>query len=209
MGIKFSEIDEGSSVILRIRANNKTLELNATFIKIITEKSAIIDIDHESRLSFNNVFVDLIHEEKREMPAIWHNVKISGYQANYLVESPSDGINLNRRGFFRLGISQRATMKKSTGEPMQVIVRDISLSGFALTDNKNELNLRVGDQVHVSFDDAGHIIKLVGKVARIEPREGSIIYGLSICNQCNELSSYISVKQRQQSFGANKPLRKK
>ena len=51
MGIKFSEIDEGSSVILRIRSNNKTLELNATFIKIITEKSAIIDILYRENLS--------------------------------------------------------------------------------------------------------------------------------------------------------------
>jgi len=37
---------------------------------------------------------------------------------------------------------------------------------------------------------------LVGKVVRIEKRDDMIVYGMVIINICNDLSTYINIKQR-------------
>ena len=81
--------------------------------------------------------------------------------------------------------------------PRQVMVRDLSLSGFSVSDRKKELVLHIGDELSVYFDDLGHTLNLIGRVVRIEEHEDVIIYGLEICNLCKNLSSYLSTKQRQ------------
>ena len=94
-----------------------------------------------------------------------------------------------------IGISARMNaLGKGGGQT--IIVRDISLSGYSITDRKKELTLSPGDVVQVAFEDIGHTIDLVGKIVRIEEREDMTIYGMVLTNMCKDLSSYISVKQR-------------
>ena len=78
----------------------------------------------------------------------------------------------------------------------QVMIRDISLTGFSITDRKQELKLEIGDELSVKFEDRAHMLDLAGRVVRIEEHEDRVIYGLEICNLCKDLSSYISVRQR-------------
>ena len=75
-------------------------------------------------------------------------------------------------------------------------MRDISMTGFAITDQRRELDLLPGDEISVHFEDLGHVLDLVGKVVRIQDEEDKIVYGLRIMNLCKDLTSYISTKQR-------------
>ena len=119
------------------------------------------------------------------------------YKSEYVLQASTEGIRNNRRGCFRVGISVYANCRKSGQGTRRVLIRDISLSGFAITDNAKELNFAIGDEISISFEDIGYSIDLRGNVVRIEEQESRIIYGVEICNLCRDLSSYINVKQRQ------------
>ena len=70
------------------------------------------------------------------------------------------------------------------------------MTGFAITDRKKELNLVSGDRASLSFEDLTHKIHLEGKVVRIEKHDDYIIYGFTILNICNDLTPYLTLKQR-------------
>ena len=110
----------------------------------------------------------------------------------------SDGTKHNRRGSFRVGVSSPAKVRNAApGTPREVMVRDVSLTGFSISDRKKELSLNAGDMLSVFWEDFGHILDLTGRVVRIETQEDVIIYGFEICNVCKDLPSYINKKQRQ------------
>ena len=126
----------------------------------------------------------------------WYNIQIISIDEGYMVQSSKDGTRLNRRGAFRVGVSSPARIKNPSPDmPREVMVRDISLTGFSVSDRKGELSLSSGDILSVYWEDFGHILDLTGRVVRTEEQEGVKIYGLEICNVCKDLSSYISKRK--------------
>ena len=200
MGVALSELEEGSEIILVLSAKGKLMTLDATIKKHVKRNIALISIkcDTSKRLNFSTVQVDMEYQpEDSGVPIIWHNVKIAGYQSDYALQVFADGTKHNRRDSFRVGVSITAKVSSAGRGPRQVMVRDLSLSGFSISDRKKELKLSLGDELSVSFEDLGHDIKLVGKVVRVEEQEEVNIFGFALCNLCKDLSSYLSIKQRQ------------
>lgn len=199
MGIKLSEVEEGSPIVLHLSKDGREMDMNASIKKRVREDLSIIELDYNAskRLSFEGVNIDMEFDYEGTMPIIWKNVRVVFYKSEYVLQASGEGVRNNRRGCFRVGISVYAKFRKSGQGAKRVLIRDISLSGFAITDNAKELGLEVGEEVRVSFEDINHNIELVGKVVRIEEQENRTIYGLEICNLCKELSSYVNMKQRQ------------
>lgn len=197
MGLKLSELKEGSSIILHVSNETDDMQLDASIKKILKENIALISLDFPSAkpLVFNNVRINMEYDND-SIPVIWRNVKIVTYKNEYILQTTSEGMNYNRRSSFRVGVSQLASLRMEGHGTEQVLIKDVSLSGFAITDRKKELNFHMGDKLSVYFEDLGHVLNLTGQVVRIEEHEDMIIYGLEICNLCKDLSSYISVKQR-------------
>ena len=130
------------------------------------------------------------------VPIKWYNIQIISIDEGYMVQSSKDGTRLNRRSSFRVGVSSPARIKNPSPDmPREVMVRDISLTGFSVSDRKGELSLSSGDILSVYWEDFGHILDLTGRVVRTEEQEGVKIYGLEICNVCKDLSSYISKRK--------------
>lgn len=200
MGIKLSELEEGFHVTLKISNENSDsdLEIGAIIKGIIKEDIALIELEYDStkRLNFDNVKVDMEYYQDENVPILWRNVRIASYKTGYALQAPTEGVRHNRRGCFRVGVSTLATMRMTGRGASKVMIKDVSLSGFSITDRKKELALREGDKLGVSFEDIGHIINLTGIVVRVEKHEDMDIYGIEICNLCKDLSSYISIKQR-------------
>jgi len=199
LGIKFSDVPEGTYAVLHISNKDNNMDMGATIKKIANGNMALISLAFEGsqRLNFDNVSIDMEISMGEGMPYIWRNVKISYYQNNYVLQVSGEGVRHNRRGCFRVsvGVSARINaMGKNGGQT--IIVRDVSLSGFSITDRKKELGLSTGDTVHVVFEDIGHKLDLIGNVVRVEEREDMTIYGMYLTNLCKDLSSYVSVKQR-------------
>lgn len=199
MGIKLSELEEGSPIILHLSKNGKEMDMNASIKKRVRGDLSIIELDYDAtkRLSFEGINIDMEHDYEDTMPIIWKNVKVVFYKSEYVLQVSSEGERNNRRGCFRVGISVYANFRKAGQGTKRVMVRDISLSGFSITDNAKELGLAVGEDVRVAFEDSGYSIELAGRVVRIEEQEGRTIYGFEICNLCRDLSAYVALKQRQ------------
>ena len=199
--MKLSEIQEGSKVALRLMTKDQKLQLDAVLKKHIRENIAIITLmcDTSKRLTFDNVRVDLEYSPEGDVPLMWYSVKVVNYKDDdYAMQVFSDGTKHNRRGSFRVGVSSPAKVRNAApGTPREVMVRDVSLTGFSISDRKKELSLNAGDMLSVFWEDFGHILDLTGRVVRIETQEDVIIYGFEICNVCKDLPSYINKKQRQ------------
>lgn len=199
--MKLSLIESGNPVSLRISANGKNMRLDAIVERNIEENAIIIKLqdDFSKKLNFNNVKTDLEFYPDGNVPIKWYEVQIASTEEGYLVRAPKDGTRMNRRSTFRVGISASAKLKTTFPNcPNKVTVRDISLTGFSITDRKRELPFVVGNKISIEWEDFGHEIDLVGRVIRIEDRDDATIFGFEICNICKDLSSYISTKQRQQ-----------
>lgn len=199
MGIKLSELDEGSSITLIISSKDRVMTLDAVIKKHVKENIAFITLqcDTSKRLVFDTVQIDMEYYQDGRVPFIWRNVKVAYVKSDYALQVFSDGIKHNRRGSFRVGISTLAKVNTLGRGPRQVMVRDLSLTGFSISDRKKEFSLSIGSELSISFEDLGHVLNLTGRVARIEEQEDVTIYGFEICNLCKDLSSYLSVKQRQ------------
>lgn len=200
MGVKLSEIEEGTTLKLKIRSQERGFDLDAVLKKVVKDDIIIITIDYDSKkkLVFENVQVDLECMVENSMPVAWMNVKVVNYHNNdYALQASADGQKRNRRDSFRVSVATMANMTRpGKNGVQQVMVKDVSLSGFAITDRNKELDLEMGDELTVSFEDIGHILRLVGRLVRIEEQDELIIYGFEICNLCKDLSSYVSLKQR-------------
>lgn len=198
MGYKFNEIEEGSYLVLHISSKDKSMEMSATLKKRASDNVGLITIEYEGtrRLNFDNVTIDMECSLSEGMPVIWRNVKITYYQNNYILQVFGEGNRYNRRNCFRVSVGVTARLHALGKGTQQIVVKDVSLSGFSITDRKKELNLSTGDQIRVTFEDIGHRLDLEGRVTRVEQREDMTIYGLKLCNLCKDLSSYVNVKQR-------------
>lgn len=199
--MKLSELEEGSKLSLRIIAKDRKMQLDAVLKKHIRDDIALLTLmcDTSKRLNFDNVRTDMEYCPAGEVPIIWYSVKVVNYKGeDYAVQVFSEGAKHNRRGSFRVGISSPARIKNAApGTPREVMIKDVSLTGFGISDRKGELMLNIGDMLSVYWEDFGHILDLSGRVVRIVEQEGVKIYGLELCNVCKDLPSYINKKQRQ------------
>ena len=197
--MKLSELEEGSQLVLRISANSKMMKLNAVLKQHLYENAAIIAImyDTDKKLNFSNVTTDVIFYPDNDVPKIWYEVEITYCEGDYILRVVSDGVKLNRRNYFRVGISQPADITNCIpGGYRRTTIKDVSFTGFSISDRKKELKLNIGDIVSVSWEDIGHSLNLTGCLKRIEERDDITIYGFEICNVCKDLASYINIKQK-------------
>lgn len=199
LGAKLSNLEVGSPLSLRISANGKNMRLDALLESHISENSIIISlqVDTEKKLNFGNVKTDMEYYPDGNVPVIWYDVQIMSYDSNYLLQVFGDGARHNRRNNFRVGVSTSAKLNTIFPNcPRQVTIRDVSLSGFSISDRKRELPFTIGNTISVSWEDLGHELNLTGRLIRIEDRVDVTIFGFEICNICKDLSSYINMKQR-------------
>lgn len=199
MKIEFPELELGSRLNLHISNGLHSLEMGSTLTRHIKDHIALLTLDHNTKqvLKFDNVTIDVIYTNSEGIPYIWLNAKIVYYQGQYLLQvDPNGGRRYNRRASFRVGVSHGARMRLEGHGEIDVMVRDISLSGFSITDRRKELNLSKGTHAMLRFEDIGHELELEGYVVRIDDAEDYTIYGFVITRASRDLSSYVNTKQR-------------
>ena len=196
MGHLLSEIAEGERFVLHISNEGNSLDLYGIVKRHLKENIALISILYNQPLNFENVHVDAEAMGEESIPIMWRNVKIVSYKGDYILQAPTDGVKHNRRGCFRVAVAMIAQMRMGGNGAKHVMVRDISLSGFAIADRKKELELSKGTVLSIFFEDLGCTIDLTGKLVRIEEREDMTIYGFQSINLCHDLSNYLNMKQR-------------
>lgn len=198
MGLRLTDLEEGTKVNLLITSTSGKMKLDAYIKKVLKDDLAVIVLDYPSGkiLNFSSVKTDMEYFPEGDMPVIWRNVKIVYYKSEYVLQILAEGGNHNRRECFRVGVHAQAKLLLEGHGMKSVLVRDVSLSGFSIADRKQELHLKMGTKISISIEDGEYNLDLVGIVVRIEEREDVTIYGFEICNICKPLSAYITEKQR-------------
>lgn len=197
---EFNEIEAGSRILLSLSSGNKNMEMGASITRHLKDNIALITLDNSNGqvLKFDNVIINVIYTNEEGIPYIWMNSTVVYYQGQYLLQVKADGGRRhNRRNSFRVGVSHYAKLRISGHGEVEVVVRDVSLTGFSITDRKKELGLQQGTHVMLRYEDIGHELELEGNVVRIEETEDYIIYGFVLTKSSRDLSSYVNMKQRQ------------
>ena len=198
MKLEFGNIKEGSNLKIQISKDGKEMEMAAVLERFVKEDVAIISLEDGSDkiLNFENVHVNMFYINEKGIPYIWKNVRIVYFKGQYVLQISEEGMRYNRRAFYRVGISKQGTMRTRNERALPVMIRDISLSGFGITERRNSFVLSEGDKVAISLLDTGFGIKLEGTVVRVDEHDGYVIYGFSTTKDCKDLPTYIAFKQR-------------
>lgn len=197
---EFSEIEAGSRILLNLSNGTKSMEMGAAIIRHLKSNIALITLDNSSGqvLKFDNISISVVYTNNEGIPYIWTNSTIVYYQGQYLLQVRADGGHRhNRRNSFRVGVSHHARLRVPGDGEYDIMVRDVSLTGFSVTDRMGLLDLSIGTSAILRYEDIGHELELEGNLVRIVEEENCRIFGFVITRSCRDLSSYVNMKQRQ------------
>ena len=205
MGLKLSELEERSLITIIASSDMGELKMQAYIKKILKDNVAVIDVVFQEgrRLNFENVQLNIEFAPEDGVPFIFRGARIVCVKNQYVLQVGGEGVRHNRRSCFRVSVGCYARMAMMGRHGEDVMIRDVSLSGFSIADRDRSLNLEMGDELTVVFSDLGYNMKLAGRVVRMEEMEHMIVYGMETRNLCKDLSSYISVKQQRNRRSRN------
>ena len=196
MKYSFSDIKDGSPIIIMMHSGSVHSKLQGNIINLIRDDIATISLETPTShiLKFDHIDLEFVYIAEEGTPYIWKKVKIVYFKNNYVLQVKGDGTKYNRRMTYRVNISEIAQLRKADDSIYSVNVKDVSLTGFSILDKKRELRLSKEDGVSIQFIDINHTIDLYGTVMRIEEKDDGIIYGFMIRRSCRDLPSYITTK---------------
>ncbi len=196
MKFNFSNIKDGSPIIIVIHNGSVHSKLEGNIINLIREDIATISLNTPTShiLKFDHMDFEFIYVAEDGVPYIWKKAKIVYFKNNYVLQIKGDGTKYNRRMTYRVNISQSAQLRTADDTVYNMIVKDVSLTGFSVLDKNNQLHLSMKDGATIYFEDINHIIDLYGTVIRLEEKDDSVIYGFTIRRSCHDLPSYITAK---------------
>lgn len=194
----FSEIPEGSQITLMLHNGSIHMRMDANIVSFIREDIAIITLQTSVTqiLKFDNIDIEVLYTTYEGIPYQWRKVKIVYFKGNYVLQVRGDGARYNRRCTYRVGVSQSAQLTTQDGREYRVMVKDVSVTGFSVTDRTGDVELFEGDLVTIKYEDLGHELELQGSVVRIIEKTTMTTYGFILTRSCRDLPSYIALKQR-------------
>ncbi|MBE5942406.1 MAG: PilZ domain-containing protein [Lachnospiraceae bacterium] len=198
MGLKLSDLEERDALTIIASTDMGEMKLQGFVKKVLKENVAIIEIIFQDgrTLNFENVQLNIEYAPEDGVPFIWRAARIVNVKGQYVLQVAGEGVRHNRRSCFRVSVGVYARMAMIGRQGTDVMIRDVSLSGFSIADRDKNLELELGDELTVVFSDMGYNLKLIGRVVRLEEMEHMIIYGMETRNLCKDLSTYISMKQQ-------------
>ncbi|MBE5932249.1 MAG: PilZ domain-containing protein [Lachnospiraceae bacterium] len=201
VGIRLSELEAECRITLLVSTADNEMRLEGYIKKVLNDAVAIIGIDFESpqRLNFDNVKVQLECMLDENVPYLWKQARVVNYKNEYVLQVSCEGIRHNRRGSFRVPVSNIGTLKMVGRGSQKVMIKDVSATGFGIADRTRELGFNIGDRANLIYEENGYELNLTGILVRKEEREDMDIYGFEITNLCRDLPKYISFKQRHRS----------
>ena len=127
-GINLTDLGEGTTITLKVSNKVRSIEMHAALAKILREDLAVITIDYQSKqvLNFDGVRIEMESQTEDGMPYKWSNVKVAFYQKQYILQTEGEGNRINRREFFRVGVSKRGLMRMA-GRGQRILLCVISV----------------------------------------------------------------------------------
>lgn len=203
--MRIDDLKEAENVILAVTIQGENLEFKSVVIGHNKNSILIEPIRVNEKIinfSSSHVKLDLLWMRNDQPPVMWKLVHLSiavrNKKACYAVECTSEGIQVNRRGAFRMfmgigGVAQIGSNRKAGN----VTIKDISESGFSFVCEDNLENFK-NIPVRLVFNDEEDKFSLTGLLVRKEVvEEHKIVYGCILNTKSYMLGKYISRKQRE------------
>jgi len=203
------DLDEQHPVTLVVTVGLKSKDLTTTIAEVHADHVLLRPILVEGRtVGFGNTCtIDFLYLQDSVVYA-WHSVtlplvKIKG-NTYYRLALEGEAKPYNRRGSFRVyvGETMAITVFQSSGpQPFNVLVRDISESGFGFV-SKEEYEVSRTIRLSIPLTDRKTLVLSASIVRRdYNEEKGTYNYGCKFVEPNSYLSSYLMAKQRERQQG--------
>lgn len=218
--MRLEELTSGLNLTFMVKIGEEFISLNSRIQEVYPKKHCLLAdaIFHENKvLSFhgNHIQVHMIVTFPDEKPQLFQHVQITSLRKPdnticYHVKASCEGTPYNRREHFRCFVGVPAVIQFGANKPVDDgILKDVSISGFAVTCNK-DVDLDNSPLVHVLLQDyieeltEEFSFNLYGMIVRSQELEnGKTVYGCRLSHPINGLNSYIMKKERVRLKKAN------
>lgn len=181
---------------ISLNSNIVFVEENKLYVEPFVYEGAVLNFDS------TNVSISMIAYEEEKSPYLWQIVHIGKEVRDntpyHVITSNLSGVKINRRENFRLFLGIDATATLMGGKPFDVIVKDISSSGFAvLVDMTKPISVHKNDIMQLEFLDRSFDEEFVlnGRVVRMDKTDKYLLYGCRLVAENPAIDKYIANKQ--------------
>lgn len=181
---------------ISLNSNIVFVEDNKLYVEPFVYEGAVLNFDSA------NVTISMIAYEEEKSPYLWQVVHIAKEVRDntpyHVISSNLSGVKINRRENFRLFLGIEGTATLMGGKPFDVLVKDISSSGFAvLVDMNKPINVHKNDIMQLEFVDAtfNEDFVLNGRVVRMDKTDKYLLYGCRMVSENPVVDKYIANKQ--------------
>lgn len=181
---------------ISLNSNIVLIEDNKLYVEPFVYEGAILNFDSA------NVSISMIAYEEEKSPYLWQIVHITrecrDNTTYHVISSNLSGVKINRRENFRLFLGLDGTATLMGSQPFDVIVKDISSSGFAvLIDMNKPINVHKNDIMQLEFVDKSFDEEFVlnGRVVRLDKTDKYLLYGCRMVSGNPAVDKYIANKQ--------------
>lgn len=181
---------------ISLNSNIVFVEDNKLYVEPFVYQGAVLNFDS------TNVTISMIAYEEEKSPYLWqvvHIVKeIRDNTPYHVISSNLTGVKINRRENFRLFLGLDGTATLMGGQSFDVVVKDISSSGFAvLVDMNKPITVHKNDIMQLEFVDKSfeEDFVLAGRVVRMDKTDKYFLYGCRLATENPVIDKYIANKQ--------------
>lgn len=211
--MRIEELTPEVAITFFVDINGEQLIFNSRIQEVLTKRRLVLAdpvYQDEKIISFrgNNIHVNVLAVFPDDKPQLFEDVVVTPMRKsdnslcyNLSCANPSKGYN--RRNSFRCFVGISTSLQYKPGEdPVDVIIRDVSTNGFAITCSNN-IELVEGQIIHVVLNDyimqesENYSFHMYGIVVRIQDLgNGKVVYGCRLNNHVGGLENYIAKKER-------------
>lgn len=205
--MKLGELEIGTEISIELKAGQKSWTFRQTVEQILKGVVITSPLIYEGRmlnLSAGDISITVFAQAGGEVPLQFRGCTaklVQGKEKRFCaIVCSNEGKRVNRRSNFRIFIGERgvAELSGKSGTKLEVTVKDLSLTGVSFVVDKVKWEKDVSC-VWVEFPGRyGDRIRIQGSVVRVTEGENNLlIVGCRILKCANDLSAYITYKQRE------------
>lgn len=205
--MKLGELEIGTEISIELKAGQKSWTFRQTVEQILKGVVITSPLIYEGRmlnLSAGDISITVFAQAGGEVPLQFRGCTaklVQGKEKRFCaIACSNEGKRVNRRSNFRIFIGERgvAELSGKSGTKLEVTVKDLSIMGVSFVADKAKWEKDVS-YVWVEFPGRyGDRIRIQGSVVHVTEVENNLlIVGCRILKCANDLSTYITHKQRE------------
>lgn len=212
--MKISDLSVGQELKILVSIGEQQLEFPSSVEQTNPKKKLAYlapAMKNGKILNFNGkgILTSLLVQLPDSKPLVFRNVTLNTIKKGdgtfcYGMECLSEGLELNRRGAFRCSIDLRTVLRVGLNRTtFDVILRDVSTTGFSFVFCNSDGTCEVGNSVHSVLNDyleescENFSFQLYGMIVRSEElKNGRVVYGCRLVTPVHGLDQYIAKRER-------------